>query len=300
VLFPGVSSPATFFGIFNAGKSMIVTQKDIQLGIPALGLAGKPVFLHSSLSSFGLVAGGADAVVGAFLDEGCTLLVPSFSSGFEIAPPHHLQFERNGWTYSNTGSTAPIITGGIYSPASNEIDKYMGAIPAAVLACAGRVRGNHPHDSFAGIGPLAAEIIESQAPLDVYAPFRALIRLDGFVLLAGVGLTRMTLLHLAEKEAGRNLFRRWARNGDGDPMAVEVGGCSEGFGNLSSYLEPVVETTIVGQSKWLSFPAGPALERAADVIRARPDITHCGDQACERCNDALAGGPRVDRVGRVD
>jgi aminoglycoside 3-N-acetyltransferase len=272
---------------------MAVTQKDIRHAIRALGLAGRPVFLHSSLSSFGLVAGGAEAVIGAFLDEGCTLLVPSFSSGFEIAPPAHLQFERNGWTYGETVDTA---TGRerIYSPDSSDIDKYMGAIPAAALACAGRARGSHPHDSFAGIGPLAAEIIGSQAPLDVYGPFRILIRRGGYVLLAGVGLTRMTLLHLAEKEAGRNLFRRWANDEDGNSMAVEVGGCSEGFGNLSSYLEPVVETTMVGQSKWMLFPAGPALELAAAVMRERPDITHCGDPGCERCNDALAGGPILD------
>jgi aminoglycoside 3-N-acetyltransferase len=278
---------------------MAVTQKDIRHAIRALSLAGRPVFLHSSLSSFGEVAGGAEAVIGAFLDEGCTLLVPSSSSGFEIAPPAHLQFARNGWAYGETVDTAAGRER-IYSPDSSEIDKYMGAIPVALLGCAGRVRGSHPHDSFAGIGPLAAEIIGSQAPLDVFAPFRALIRRGGFVLLAGVGLTRMTLLHFAEKEAGRNLFRRWANGPDGKPVSVEVGGCSEGFGNLSSYLEPVIETTIVGQSKWQLFPAGPALELAADVIRERPDITHCGDPGCERCNDALAGGPKVDRVGRVE
>jgi aminoglycoside 3-N-acetyltransferase len=272
---------------------MAVTQKDIRHAVRALGLMDKPVFLHGSLSSFGQVAGGAGAVIGAFLDEGCTLLVPSFSSGFEIAPPPHLQFERNGWTYGETVDTA---TGEkrIYSPDSNEIDKYMGAIPATLLALAGRVRGSHPHDSFAGTGPLAAEIIGEQAPLDVYAPFRALIRLNGFVLLAGVGLTRMTLLHFAEKEAGRNLFRRWANGPDGNPVSVEVGGCSEGFGNLGPWLEPAIETTVVGQSKWLLFPAGRALELAADVIRTRPDITHCGDPGCERCNDALAGGPILD------
>jgi aminoglycoside 3-N-acetyltransferase len=278
---------------------MIVTSKEIRNSVSALGLAGKPVFLHSSLSSFGEVAGGADTVIGAFLDEGCTLLVPTFSPGFEIAPPPHLQFERNGWTYGETVDTAAGDGERIYSPDSNEIDKYMGAIPAALLARAGRVRGDHPHDSLARIGPFAAEIIGCQAPLDVYAPFRALIRLDGFVLLAGVGLTRMTLLHFAEKEAGRNLFRRWARNGDGNPAAVEVGGCSEGFGNLSSYLEPVVETTFVGQSKWMLTPAGRALELAAAVIRARPDITHCGDPGCERCDDALAGGPRFDLGFRI-
>ena len=35
--------------------------------------------VHSSLASFGRVEGGAAAVVQAFLDEGCTIVVPAFS-----------------------------------------------------------------------------------------------------------------------------------------------------------------------------------------------------------------------------
>lgn len=29
----------------------------------------------------------------------------------------------------------------------------------------------------------------------------------------------------------------------------------------------------------------------AAAIRADPQITHCGNPDCERCNDALLGGP---------
>jgi aminoglycoside 3-N-acetyltransferase len=101
----------------------------------------------------------------------------------------------------------------------------------------------------------------------------------------------MTLLHLAEKEAGRVLFRRWARGADGRVIAVEVGGCSEGFGRLEPYLRPVVRTMAVGRSEWKSLPADEALSRAAAAIRTDPRVTHCGDPTCARCNDAVGGGP---------
>lgn len=269
---------------------MVVTRQQIQLALRGLGLSGRPVCLHSSLRSFGHVKGGAGAVVGAFLDEGCTVLVPTFSSAFAIAPPAHLRFERNGWNYDLDAHAGPG-SDAIYSPEVREIDRDMGAIPAAVLASAGRARGRHPLDSFAAAGPRADELVDGQSPSDVYAPFAALARMDGFVLLAGVGLERMTLLHQAEKEAGRTLFRRWANGADGQTIVVEVGGCSEGFGRLEPHLRAVMVTTVVGRSEWKLFPAGRALTLAAAAIRADPRITHCGVETCERCNDAVAGGP---------
>jgi len=167
----------------------------------------------------------------------------------------------------------------------------MGAIPAAVLAMPGRVRGRHPLDSFAAIGPRAAELVSGQTASNVYAPLKALARVDGFVLLMGVGLERLTLLHLAEESAGRVLFRRWANDPEGRPSAVEVGGCSEGFGRLEPHLRPIVRKVKVGQSLWTLLPAAQAVSLAADAIRSDPSITHCGDAACERCRDAVAGGP---------
>ena len=248
--------------------------------------------VHSSLRSFGYVSGSAEAVIGAFLDEECTVLVPTFSSAFEIAPPLHLQFERNGWNYSNP-PTQRQGANRVYSPEVLDIDREMGAIPKTLVAWPGRVRGNHPLDSFTAVGPRAAELVAEQTPFDAYAPLRALVRLRGFVLLMGVGLERLTLLHLAEKEAGRILFRRWANDQHGQPMAVEVGGCSEGFGRLEPHLRHLMRQTPVGQSNWTLLHADQALAHAATAIRANPEITHCGVRDCERCNDAIKGGPIV-------
>lgn len=269
---------------------MVVTGQDVRQALRGLGLPGRTVCLHSSLSSFGQVVGGAVAVVRAFLDEGCTLLVPTFSSVFEVAPPPHLQFERNGWDYS--APTSPRhMPERVYTPEVPDIDRGMGAIPLAVIPWLGRVRGNHPLDSFTAVGPRAAELIAGQAPLDVYAPLTALIRTDGFVLLMGVGLEKVTLLHLAEKEAGRTLFRRWANDPNGRPMAVEVGGCSEGFGKLELHLRHAMRRISVGRSRWTLLPAGQVLAYAAPAISANTRITHCVVGECERCNDAVKGGP---------
>jgi aminoglycoside 3-N-acetyltransferase len=268
----------------------LVRQSDIQQELRVLGIDGRPVCLHSSLRSLGFIEGGAEAVVRAFLDEGCTLLVPSFSWSFAVPPPPHLQFERNGWHYDSV-SDAGSVAGPVYTLASVEIAREMGAIPAAVVNRSDRVRGDHPLNSFAAVGPLADDIVSGQAPLNVYAPLSSLAEMDGFVLLMGVGLEKMTLLHLAEKTAGRNLFRRWANVSPGHAIAVEAGGCSDGFGKLGPALRPVMRTIDAGQGEWTLLPARQTLSAAADAIRREPEITHCSNPNCERCNDALIGGP---------
>ncbi len=269
-----------------------VDGRDIRLAIDSFGIEGLPVCVHSSLRSFGWVEGGAKTVVDGFLDAGCTVMVPTFTSGFEVRPPSDRGYPRNGLDCERqhwTGESRQDV----FSPKSGEIDADMGAIPAAILGMTARFRGNHPSDSFAAVGPLARELIGGQTPFDVYAPFRALADRGGFVLLMGVNLTRMTLLHLAEEQSGRTLFRRWARDGYHRTVECRVGSCSEGFERLRPFLEPVEQTLSVGQSGWRMYPAADALDIAAAAIRANPESTHCPDPGCLRCRDAMLGGPIV-------
>ena len=145
--------------------------------------------------------------------------------------------------------------------------------------------------SFAAIGP-RADLVTEQRPLDAYAPLRILVARDGFVLLIGVGLERMTLLHLAEERAGRTLCRRWANAPDGLPMEVDVGSCSDGFGKLEPVLGPLARERDVGSSRWRALPARATVEAASGAIREHPEITRCSRGDCPRCADAVAGGPR--------
>src|SRR5688572_4691290 len=111
---------------------MAITQLDLQNALRSLGLSGQSICVHSSLRSFGYVEGGAETVVQAFLEEGSTLMVPAFSWGYAVPPPAELQFPRNGWDYAAyAGPTAGL--GRIYTPASREIDRDMGAVAAEVV-----------------------------------------------------------------------------------------------------------------------------------------------------------------------
>jgi aminoglycoside 3-N-acetyltransferase len=267
-----------------------VTAPDIRAGVRRLGLAGKAVCLHSSLSSFGTVTDGADDVVDAFLAEGCTLIVPSFSWRFAALPSKDLRPTRNAWDYEQPRAleSAPPT----YSPETTEIDRRMGAIPAGVVSRPGRERGAHPLCSFTALGPEAAEAVAAQTWDDVYAPLRWLTDNNGTVLLAGVGLTSMTFLHYAEQLAGRALFRRWVLDADGNTQMVPVGGCSNGFEALAPFLAPFAKSTLVGTSSWVAYPASTTLlATLVRAVRDHPEVTRCADLQCDRCRDSIAGGP---------
>ena len=275
-------------------NAAMVTIEDIRKAIQNLNLSNKPVCIHASLRSFGWVKGGPLVVVDGFLAQGCTVVVPTFSYDLAVPPPVDMRLSQNGYDYAAVEEPAPGSRR-IYTPKSTAFSReYMGTIPAAVLAMPRHVRGNHPLNSFAAVGPLAHRVISSQGPMDVYGPLKALAELDGSVVMMGVGLNRMTLLHLAEQMAGRNLFRRWANGPDGQPMQVEVGSCSEGFVNLQPILSQVMTKVKVGESVWQVYPVRETLAVSAREIRANPNLTRCDDANCLRCQDAVLGGPILD------
>lgn len=264
-----------------------VSAADLEAAVRQLDLDGCLVCLHSSLRSFGRVDDGADAVVDGFLAAGCTLLVPTFTP-HHVPAPEGRRFPRNATDYD--APPGPDWLGEPYVPETTLVGPAMGTIPAAVARRPGRSRGAHPQNSFCAFGPLAQALTSGQTPLRPYVPFEELIARGGSVVLAGVGLDRMTLVHLAEEHAGRELFHRWAPGADGRPLECRVGGCSAGFGSLAEALAPCERRTSVGKSLWRVFDAGRALELVTEAIRADPEITRC-DPTCGRCNDAIHGGP---------
>ncbi|GAA2453816.1 AAC(3) family N-acetyltransferase [Streptomyces macrosporus] len=268
---------------------MTITSRQLVEAVDALVPVGGPVLVHASLRSFGEpVEGGADAVLDALLSRGRTVLVPSFShSHCGTWAPEGVRPERNGVLYAD----GPGPVGVPYTTDHGPIDPDMGTFPATLIGRDGAHRGDHPTGSFAAVGPLAAELVAPQSPADVHGPLRALAERDGTVLLLGVGLNRMTPLHLAEQLAGRRLFLRWGRVADGRVVTVEAGGCSEGFPRLEPVLRPYARTVSVGASRWTAHPMARALAAASAAIAADPEATRCADPDCRRCRDAVAGGP---------
>lgn len=270
----------------------MVDKKILLEAINRLGIDGKPVCIHSSLKSFGYVDGGAETIIQAFLDAGCTVLVPTFTYMYEVYPPQNMRPKRNGtgdYSYFEKRQYDPPR---IFTTESNDISREdMGTIPYTLLNMPSRKRGYNPLNSFAAIGDWAEDLVRNQSADRVYAPFEELCQRDGYVVLMGVNLDRATIIHYAEQVAGRKLFIRWAKNLQGETFPVSVGSCSGGFESFSDLLKPIEKTITVGNSHWRCFPAKEMVDICSNAIKAKPDITRCSVPDCERCNDTIAGGP---------
>lgn len=270
-----------------------VTRSEIAAAARNAGLEGLPIEVHSSLSSFGTVEGGAPAVVEGLLDASTTVVVPTFSTAhYAMAQPTHLSelvYDRNA--LAELDREQYIKPTPRYETASSVMNKDMGAIPASILRRPDRVRGNHELNSFSAVGPLAQELIETQTSEDVYGPLREVAERDGFVVMVGVGLERMTLIHYAEQLAGRNLFKRWVADDDGNAKVVSIGSCSYGFERFAPVLQHIERRHTVGGSTWRVYPAAGVIELVVNAIKSNPEITRCSNEDCARCPDAVAGGP---------
>jgi aminoglycoside 3-N-acetyltransferase len=271
----------------------MILAEHLATAIDELHLANRPIVLHASLRSFGAsIDGGADTLLDALLKRGCTVMAPAFTEPqFGLPAPADMRPARNGIDYTAQPAGTALPEGPPYSVDCGQINPQLGVFPAALIGRVDAVRGRHPLNSFAAVGPQAAQLVDTQSPDDVYAPIRELADRDGAILLVGVGLNRMTALHLAEQRSGRRLFRRWARDEDGEVRMVEVGSCSEGFPQLEPVLSPLARTAIVGASRWCAYRARQVLSAATAAIAAHQDITRCPDPDCVLCPAAIAGGP---------
>lgn len=271
--------------------------REVERAVRHLGLAGRPIEVHVSLRSFGELGDGPSTIVGGVLAAGSTVLAATMAPDlFGIPAPPDDRPMRNGIDYATQAAISQDIgaTGSdrLYDSSCTDVSAWLGTFSAHVAARPDRRRCKYASGEFAAVGPLAERLIGAETEADVFGPLRALVEENGAVVLMGVGLTRMTLLHLAEVEAGRRPFIRWARGRDGRPARVRCGECSEGFESLAPALAPVERQVLVGASRWRVFRASEALKLAAQQIRADPWITHCPSPACIECADAIAGGPR--------
>ncbi|WP_432970520.1 AAC(3) family N-acetyltransferase [Dactylosporangium sp. CA-233914] len=247
-----------------------------------LGLAGRAVCLHSSLRSFREPVPPSE-LIDAFLDAGCTLLVPTFTAGFAAPPPAGHQPLPGNSEADGSIPDRPPLRG--YTPESTDIDSGMGAVPATVLRDPACRRGNHPLSSFTALGPAAWRFVAAQSPRDVFAPLRQVAANHGVVLLIGVDLSAATLIHLAEEDAGLRLLTRWARDARGGLVEVRHGGCSRGFERLAPALAEIERRADVLGSRWRALPAAPMLEAATRVLAVNPAAARCADIDCLRCRD---------------
>jgi aminoglycoside 3-N-acetyltransferase len=157
----------------------VVTSPDLVSGFRCLGLtAGDMVMVHSSLSSFGHVEGGAATVVAALLEvltPAGTLVAPAFS--------RYLQGEPE-WDREHTPS-------------------LMGKISETVRTWPSALRSSHAAHSLAAVGAQAELICRRpyRTGFGPDSPFQSLVDENAWVLLMGVTYSNCTLFHLFEAAA---------------------------------------------------------------------------------------------------
>ena len=156
-----------------------ISREDIHKGLIKLGLKkGSVVLVHSSLSKFGYVEGGADTVVDALIEtvgEKGTIAVPGFS-----------------FSLGKDGSVFDV----------KNTPSEMGKISETLRKKRGTYRSHHLTHSVVALGYKAKELTETHSitPCGRESPFRKLIDWGGYILLLGVDQNLNTIFHAIEEE----------------------------------------------------------------------------------------------------
>lgn len=255
-------------------------------GLRDLGLGpASTVIVHSSLSSFGHVVGGAHTVAKALVATGATVVVPSGTWDHTgVRPPPGLTRENNAATPAPSWSEFETALAQA-RPFDRDlpIDRALGAVPEALRTGFEHQRGEHPLFSFLAIGPHAREVIAA-ARLDwPLGPIDVVDALGGEVLLLGVDHTRNTTIHVAEQRMGRSRFFRYAKVADGVWMELpNVSGESHRFNEIEPLLAPATIRRVIGKCEARLIPVRSVLEAATTLIAGDAGALLCEDDAC-RC-----------------
>jgi len=167
----------------NTNSSLTVRKEDIKRGLAKLGLKkGDAVGVHSSLSRFGHVKGGADAVIDALMET-------IGKQGNIVMSTHSANLSEDKRTPEEKAMGVSWLCRILpYDPDTTPV--RTGIIPETFRKRKGVIRGSDPSNSVAAIGPKAKKLSEG---------WHRLLELDGYILLIGVDLDRCTAMHLAEK-----------------------------------------------------------------------------------------------------
>ncbi len=243
-----------------------VTRHDIVEAIRSLGVRpGDELLAHASLSSFGRVDGGADAVAGALIESvspGGTVIVPTFNYG----------------TLPYDPATTPSLT---------------GAVTDAFWRLPGAVRSAHPTHSFAGVGPLAEELMRDHGndqTLGRGSPLWKLWERDAWVLLIGCDHTANSMIHVAEERMNVTYLNRTrlgqrVRRTEVIDVTVRRPGCSHGFNVVDQPLRraDAVREAIVGRAQLALMRAKVIVRAAGDLLERDATALLCDQPSCERC-----------------
>jgi aminoglycoside 3-N-acetyltransferase len=160
-----------------------VTKKAIKAGLRELGLKKSyTVGVDSSLRSFGYVEGGADAVIDALLET-------VGKQGNVVMSTHSANLSEDQRTPEMIAMDVSWFSKILpYHPDTTPV--RTGIIPETFRKRKAVVRGSHPSNSTAALGPRAKELSKG---------WNHVLESNGYILLISVGLEVCTAMHLAKK-----------------------------------------------------------------------------------------------------
>jgi aminoglycoside 3-N-acetyltransferase len=260
-----------------AAKTSGLTYNQIVRGLRAVGLnENSRVVVHSSLSAFGYVLGGAQTVVGALTAVVGTLIAPAFTYQTLLIPK--VGPADNGMEYGDD------IDGIEFWQPNLPAHDTIGVIPNQLLQHPQAKRSSHPALSFVGIGRDVDSILALQTLDDPFAPLGWLADNGGDVLLMGVTHRTNTTIHVAEWRAGRPPFVRWSLTPD-KIVEFKWPGDSAGFDAITPHLKNIVVHGQIGQANVQRIPADRLVETAVHLIHQNRTALLCNIEDCERCRD---------------
>ena len=241
-----------------------VTKEDIKQGLKELGLKqGDFVGVHSSLSRFGYVEGGADAVVDALIEtvgEGGGVVMPTYSNNLEKVELTPEEVEM-GVTWKSR-----VLP---YEPEVNSC--WTGKIPDTLWRRKEAVRGPDPVHSLAAIGKNAEELC-----LD----WDRLLAANGYILMLGVDLNCCSSMHLAEDQVEiperiveRTIFPPELKEKYPESEWDMGFGPYPEFGKMKEIYEQagIMKTTTIGEARVMLFVLRELIDLYAEELRRDPD-----------------------------
>lgn len=178
--------------------SIFQSKETLKMQLQALGIrAGDAILVHSSLSSMGWIAGGAQAVVEALQEtvtSNGTIVMPAQSSdnsdpSYWMMPPVPKEW------HEPIRQAMPA-----FDPHTTHL-RGMGEIANCFHRHPKTIRSPHPSHSFIAWGRLAREWMAEHPLTDSFgltSPLGKMLQHPVKIVLIGVGYDSCTALHLAE------------------------------------------------------------------------------------------------------
>lgn len=179
----------------------IILKQDILEGLQSIGVKkGQNIMVHTSLSSFGYVCGGAQVIIEALLEsveEEGTIMMPT-QSWKNLDPSYGVHWEEPEEWWPLIRENWPAYDKEI-TPTNT-----MGTVAEMFRKWPGTLRSDHPARSVAAYGKNAKYLVSHHGLSDIFgetSPLAKLYELDGDVLLLGTDYDKSTSLHLADVRA---------------------------------------------------------------------------------------------------